>query len=203
MTPGVVLAVQDSITSCVPEPERATDCGLPLALSVMLRVAVRAPLATGVNKTAMVQLLPAATEDPQVSTSEKSPGSVPAKAIPETVKVALPVLLKVTTCEELVVSTATLPKDRLEGEKLVAAAVPVPLRLTLCGLPDALSVRVTEAVKAPAAAGLKVTLIVQLAPEATLDPQVLVSAKSLALVPETAMLLTLKAPFPELVSVMV
>jgi len=64
-------------------------------------------------------------------------------------------------------------------------------------------VRVTEAVKAPAAAGLKVTLIVQLAPEATLDPQVLVSAKSLALVPETAMLLTLKAPFPELVSVMV
>ena len=62
---------------------------------------------------------------------------------------------------------------------------PVPERLTVCGLPVALSVRVTAAVRVPAAVGLKVTLIVQLAPAATLAPQLLVWAKSLALAPET------------------
>ena len=63
--------------------------------------------------------------------------------------------------------TAWLPKVRLVGERLAAGAVPVPERLTLCGLPVALSVRVTAAVRVPAAVGLKVTLIVQLAPAAT------------------------------------
>jgi hypothetical protein len=48
-----------------------------------------------------------------------------------------------------------------------------------------------------------VTLIVQLAPAATLDPQLLVWAKSLALVPETAMLLTLKSALPELVRLII
>jgi hypothetical protein len=56
-------------------------------------------------------------------------------------------------------------------------------------------------VRFPVAAGLKLTLIVQLAPAATLDPQLLVWAKSLALAPEIAMLLTLKAALPELVKV--
>ena len=205
MTPAVVLAVQDSITSCVPEPESDTDCGLPLALSVMLSAAVRVPLAAGVNKIAMVQVPPAATAGLQVSTSVKSPASAPVKAMLEMLKLAPPVLLSVTTCEELTMSTASFPKDRVVGESLAAALAlpPVPERLTLCGLPVALSVTVTAAVRVPAAAGLKVTLIVQLAPAATLDPQLLVSAKSLALVPETAMLVTLRAALPELVRVIV
>jgi hypothetical protein len=59
---------------------------------------------------------------------------------------------------------------------------------------------VTEADRLPLAEGVKVTLIVQLAPAATELPQLLVWAKSLALAPETAMLLTLKAALPELVS---
>ena len=203
MTPGVVLAVQESITSCVPEPESATDCGLPLALSVMLRAAVRVPLAAGVNKIAMVQVPPAATAGLQVSTSVKSVASAPVKVMLEMLKLALPVLLRVTTCEVLTMSTASFPKERLVGERLAADAAPVPERLTLCGLPVALSVRVTAAVRVPAAVGLKVTLIVQLAPAATLDPQLLVCAKSLALAPETAMLVMLKAALPELVRVIV
>ena len=60
---------------------------------------------------------------------------------------------------------------------------------------------VTVAVRVPAAVGLKVTLMVQLAPAATLEPQVLVWAKSLALVPESATLVMLKAALPELVRV--
>ena len=96
-------------------------------------------------------------------------------------KAALPVLLKVTVCAVLVISTAWLPKARLVGERLTRAAapvsavcVPVPERLTVCGLPLALSVMITEAVRLPLAAGLKVTLIVQLAPAATELPHVLV-----------------------------
>ena len=88
---------------------------------------------------------------------------------------------------------------RLVGERLTAGAVPVPLRLTVCGLPVLLSVRVMAAVRVPLAAGVKVTLIAQLAPAATLAPQLFVWAKSLALLPESAILEMLKAALPELV----
>jgi hypothetical protein len=84
----------------------------------------------------------------------------------------------------------------------VADAAPVPVRFTLCGLPVALSVRVTFAVRVPLAAGVKVTLIVQLPPAATLDPQLLVWAKSPGFVPESARLEMLKAALPELFRVM-
>jgi hypothetical protein len=100
------------------------------------------------------------------------------------------------------VPTTWLAKVRLVGEMLTAGAVPVPVRLTLCGLPAALSVRVIAAVRVPLAAGVKVTLIVQLAPAATLDPQLLVWAKSLALVPVTARLEMLNPALPELFRVM-
>jgi len=50
----------------------------------------------------------------------------------------------------------------------------VPVSPTDCGLLVALSVIVKVPVRAPAAAGVKVTLIVQLAPALTLLPQVFV-----------------------------
>jgi len=89
-------------------------------------------------------------------------------------KAALPVLLRVTVCAVLVISTAWLPKARLVGERPSTGAVPVPKRLTVCGLPLALSVMLTAAVRLPLAEGMNVTLIVQLAPGATELPQVLV-----------------------------
>jgi len=46
-----------------------------------------------------------------------------------------------------------------------------------------LSLTNNDAVRAPVALGLKVTLIVQVAPAATLEPQLLACAKSLALLP--------------------
>jgi hypothetical protein len=79
--------------------------------------------------------------------------------------------------------------------------VPVPERLTDWGLPVALSVMAMAAARLPLAEGVKVRLMVQLAPAATLDPQLLVWAKSLALAPETATLVILKAALPELLSV--
>jgi hypothetical protein len=171
----------------------------------MLSAAVRVPLAAGVNKIAIVQVPPAGTAGLQVSTSVKSPALAPVKTRPEMLKLAPPVLLRVTTCEELTMSTPSLPKDKLVGERLAAALAlpPVPARLTLCGLPEALSVTMMPAVRVPAADGLKVTLIVQLAPAAKLDPQLFVCAKSLALAPDTAMPVILKAAAPELLSVTV
>ncbi len=120
-------------------------------------------------------------------------------------KAAVPVLLRVTVWAVLVTPTDWLPKARLVGERLATAAVPVPVpeRFTVCGLPLALSVMLTEAVRLPLAVGLKVTLMVQLPPAATELPHVLVWAKSPAFVPVSARLVMLKAAVPELLRVTV
>jgi len=87
-----------------------------------------------------------------------------------------------------------------------AGLVPVPVRLTICGLPPALSVMVKVPVRAPATVGVNVTLIMQFAPPASVAgligqavAPVLVSAKS----PDAAMELIVSAAFPVFVSVTV
>ena len=103
----------------------------------------------------------------------------------------------------LVMDIGWLPNERLVGERLTVAEVPVPERLRDWGLPVALSVTVTEAAWLPLAVGSKVTLMVQLPPAGTELPHVLVSAKALALVPVSAMLETPNAALPLLVRVAV
>ena len=68
-----------------------------------------------------------------------------------------------------------------------------------CGLPAALSVIVSNPVLLPAAVGVNVTLMAQLAVGAKPVPQVLSSAKS----PVTVMLVMVNAAVPELVRVIV
>ena len=58
------------------------------------------------------------------------------------------------------------------------AVRPVPASDTICGLPDALSVTVRVPWRVPPAAGVKVTLIEQLAPAASALEQLLVWEKS-------------------------
>ena len=72
-----MLAVQVRITSCVPAPDRGTDCGLPLALSETLSEAASVPVTEGVNITTIVQLAPAASELPHVLDSSKSLALLP------------------------------------------------------------------------------------------------------------------------------
>ena len=87
---------------------------------------------------------------------------------------------------------------------MTEGTTPFPDKVTDCVLPATpaeLSVTVTAPVKAPAAAGLKVTLIVQLPETATLVPQVLVSEKSLESVPVIAMLAMVRAAVPVLLRV--
>jgi hypothetical protein len=99
------------------------------------------------------------------------------------------------------VPTDWFPKERLVAERLTAGTAPVPERLTAWGLPLALSVMLTEAVRLPLAEGVKVTLIVQLAPPATELPQLLLWAKSPALVPVSVTLVMLNVALPLLVRV--
>jgi hypothetical protein len=164
-----------------------------LVLSVMVNVAVRLKGAVGEKVTLRVQLLPAATEPPQLLDWAKSPEFAPDSATLK-VKVAFPVLLRVTVCAALDVPTFWLLKVRLVAETAAMGARAVPVRLTVCGLPAALSAILTEAVRVTeekAAVGANVTLMVQLPPVIEL-PHVLVCAKSPELAPVmlTPMLLT-------------
>ena len=64
--PKLKLVGAKLIPGPTPVPDRATVCGLPLALSVTVIVPDWLPVAVGVNVTLMVQFPPAATDVPQV-----------------------------------------------------------------------------------------------------------------------------------------
>jgi hypothetical protein len=46
-------------------PVRETDCGLPAALSLTFKAAVRGPVVVGLNVTSMMQFAPATNEELQ------------------------------------------------------------------------------------------------------------------------------------------
>jgi hypothetical protein len=79
---------------------------------------------------------------------------------------------------------------------MTAGAVPVPDKLTVCGLLLALSVKVSVPVRAPVAVGVNATLAVQELPAARLLLHVLVSEKLLP----TVMLVKVTVAVPELVT---
>src|SRR5438876_902737 len=76
------------------------------------------------------------------------------------------VCVSVTVIGVLVVASSWLPKSRLVGANPTPGAVPFPLSVMICGLPPALSVSDSVPVRAPEAVGVKVTLMVQVAPAA-------------------------------------
>ena len=171
--PKLKLVGAKLVPGATPVPDRVTICGLPLALSVTVIVPGWLPVAVGVNVTLMVQFAPAATDVPQVLLC----AYCVLAAMLVMLSAVLPMLLSVTVCGPLVVPDAWLPKLTLFEDRLTtgpAAAVPVPVKLTVCGLPAALSVMVIVPVRVPVAVGVNVTLIVQLAPTATKPPQVFV-----------------------------
>ena len=81
------------------------------------------------------------------------------------------------------------------------ATVPVPVSVTLCGEPVALSARLTAAEKLPVEAGENTTEIMQLLPAASVVPQLLVCENTVALVPVIAMLVRLRVALLVLVNV--
>ena len=138
---------------------------------------------SGLKITLIAQDPPATTLVPQVFVWEKN--GEPVIVMLLMLSAVMPVLLSV------VVSVfPTVPKLRLAG--LNSTTVPVPVRLTFCGLPAALSVIDNVPVRVALCVGLKVTLMVQLASAARLEPQVFVWLKS----PLAAILVILSAVVP-------
>lgn len=173
------------------------------ALSLKERLPDTVPAVVGVNVTATVQ-------DPDAATGLEVEHVVPDTAIakgpvtPMAVKVrlALAVLVSVTVCEGLVVPTGS--DGKVGGaDKLTVGAVPVPLKLTVWGLPLALSLKFSEALRVPVADGANVTLTAQVPLGVTVAP-VQVSAllaKSLAFVPPIVTVEMVRLTVPVLVTV--
>lgn len=92
------------IEKSVPVPDSESKGGLPGALSVMVKVALRVPVPMGANEIGIVQTTAGATLVPQVSVPFlKSPLFVPEIVMSAIVRLALPELLSVTDCAVLVV----------------------------------------------------------------------------------------------------
>src|SRR5258708_5462674 len=113
----------------MPLPERATVCGLPLALSAIERLAGSPLVVLGVKVTEMVQLAPAASvvePDGQVVVCAKSAAFVPPTLMLEIESAEVPLFVSVTVWAALVEPRFWLPKARLVGERLTpGAAVPL------------------------------------------------------------------------------
>jgi hypothetical protein len=77
----------------VPIPLKASDCGLPPALSATTSIPFRAPVAWGVKDTGMVQTAPGAKVAPQLFCRVKSLRVV---VTPEMLRVEVPTLLTLT-----------------------------------------------------------------------------------------------------------
>lgn len=92
------LAVAEGTPTPVPvNPTVWVEPAILPALSLMVKVALRAPGAPGVKVTEMLQFAPAATEV-QALVAPKSPGLVPLMETPLTVRVAEPLLVTVIIC---------------------------------------------------------------------------------------------------------
>ena len=143
-----------------------------------MSVPVRVPVAVGVNVTITVQLAGEGPNElvqvPRVSA--KSP------VVPNEIDVdPVPVFFIVTVLDALVVPTACLANVSLVGVAVTTTvrAFPVPLRLTICGEVDPLSLTEIDPARVPVACGVNVTEIVQVAGEGpSVVPHVFVCAKS-------------------------
>jgi hypothetical protein len=91
-----------TVTGTTPLPASDTVCGLLFALSVIVRVPVRLPVAVGVNVTLTVQFAPAATEVPHVFVCAKSPET----AIDDTLSAVPRLFVTVSVFTTLEVPTA-------------------------------------------------------------------------------------------------
>jgi hypothetical protein len=144
---------------------------------VNVSVPLTGPTTAGEKVTPTVQFAPAATLVPHVLLATAKPALVTMLPI---ASATLSRFVNVTLRTELVVPTVT-PEKLIELAESVTGALPVPVRLTACGLSGELSLNVNVPAAAPTAVGEKVTPTVQLAPAAILVPHVLLAAVNPAL----------------------
>jgi hypothetical protein len=128
---------------------------------VTASIPVRVPTALGVNVTEILQVAPAASvlgERGQVDVCAKSP----VVEIPEIIRALDCAFFSVTDCDELVV-VINWPENVNVLEESVTGSTPVPLKETVCGLPDTLSFTLSVPESVPDVVGVNVTEIAQLA----------------------------------------
>jgi hypothetical protein len=183
---------------------RARVCGLPLALSVNERLPDATPPAVGVKVTATVQEPDAATGlDVEQVVPEAAIANGPETPIALKVRLALPVFVSVTVCAGLVVPTVSEGKVGGAG-KLTTGPVPVPLKLTVCGLLPALSVNERLPEFVPTAVGVKVTVTAHEPDAATgLEVEQVVPEAAIAKGPVVPVAVNVRLALPVFVSVTV
>jgi hypothetical protein len=184
----------------VPVPLSETSCVAPGALSVMDSEAVRAPTAPGVKMIARVQsaFADSVAEHPFVA-MEKSCLFDPVMLIDDRLSTLLPTLAMLIDWLplEVVISWLGKPIDGAESETLGAIARPVSK--TAWGLPAALSLIVSDALRKPETVGANVIWNVQEDPAAKLVPQLFVAEKSPASGAPIVALEIVRAAWPEFV----
>ena len=159
----------------MPVPLKLTLCGLLVALLVMVIAPVRVPASVGVKVTLMLHEPPTPKPAPQLFVEAKSPLAVMLVKL----RPALPLFVNVTSCAVLLVPTFYPVKPSDVGLSATSGTpIPMPLRVIVFGLLAASLVITTLPVRMPTAVGEKVTLIVQFAACASVEPQVVVWAKS-------------------------
>jgi hypothetical protein len=169
-----------------PVPDNATVWPVVEAESWYVTVAVRLPADCGVKVMVLVQLAPAARV-PQVDAvfaNELAPAPV---MVVEPVKVTADDVLfvRVMTCVAALDPTVVEAKVSEDGVIVnpVLALAPVPDKATVWPVVDAESWYVTVAVRLPADCGVKVMVLVQLAPAARVPQVDAVLANELAPAP--------------------
>jgi len=162
----------------VATPDKATVCGLPGALSLIIRFAVREPAAVGVKVTLTTQLPPADNELPHLLVWEKSELFAPVMLVSVMFSVAFPLFASVIADGLLLVPTCSGEKFCRAGYVVRKAPfTPLPFTGIAKGLIGVLSVSVIVPDCEPTIVGEYVTVTAQLAPGLKLVPQSLVSAK--------------------------
>lgn len=179
-----------------PVPVRVTLCGLPDAPSVMVNIPVRLPPDVGVKVTVIWQLAATASDAPQVLVSAKSPEA----EICVMFNTAVPVLLKVTLCDVLVVPATCALNVSADGLRLICGLSDIPDRLIVSVFPDTLPAIASVASRVPPAVGVKVTLTVHPFPGAKVLVQVLDWLKSPLFAPVIPMFATLTMALPVFVN---
>jgi hypothetical protein len=121
--PKLKLGADKPTTGSVPVPLKVTVCVLPatkLLLSVMVRVPVSGPVSVGEKVTLILQERPASTLLPHLLVSPKLALAV----ILVIVSAALPMLLRVTGFDTLVVPTTCSSKSRADAESFAVGGEP-------------------------------------------------------------------------------
>jgi hypothetical protein len=164
-----VSAVGDRLKDLVstwPTPDSPTDWGLPAPLLVTVNAPLRAPPAVGANATVTKQEAAGFNVAGHVlPVIVKSPAFAPVRARLEMLTAVLPVEVTVTVCPVLVEPTLVVGNVSDEGDKLRERfELPVPVRVTDCGLPSASLVTTRAPFLIPEAVGAKATVAVHADP---------------------------------------